>query len=421
MRFTLATVIAALPFLVAGAPAENLKAGFKIPISKRSSLKNPDGTANLEALRAHADYTKAKIFNGFDRYEHNTGSPHPSAPRKGAQRRAEGSGSVPLTNNQNLLWYGSISVGTPAQTYTVDFDTGSSDLFLPGPNCTSASCNNHKKYDPSSSSTSQDLNKTFSLAYGGGSTVAGEQYRDTVAAAGLTATGQTLGVASSYSTGLASSQFPADGLMGMAFQSISDYNASPFFQTLVDGDAVVAPTFAFKLAQNGSELFLGGHNPALYQGDFTYVPVTKEASLAGYWEVDLDMVSANGASVLTKLDSIIDTGTTLIIGDTENVGKFYHAIGGQNATTTAGPGFYTFPCDKDPGVSLTFGGKSWAISADSFNLGPVSSGSADCVGGISAQPDLDGSAFWIVGDVFLRNVYTVFDVGTREVGFAALS
>jgi cathepsin D len=68
--------------------------------------------------------------------------------------------------------------------YTVDFDTGSSDLFVPSNNCGST-CSGHDAYDPSESSTSQDLNKTFAIGYGSGATVSGEQYSDNVIIAGL--------------------------------------------------------------------------------------------------------------------------------------------------------------------------------------------------------------------------------------------
>lgn len=69
--------------------------------------------------------------------------------------------------------------------FSVDFDTGSSDLFLPGPNCGST-CSGHTKYDPSKSSASKSVGQSFSLQYGDGSTVSGEQYTDTVSIAGLT-------------------------------------------------------------------------------------------------------------------------------------------------------------------------------------------------------------------------------------------
>ena len=108
---------------------------------------------------------------------------------------------------------GNISVGTPAVSFTVDFDTGSSDLFLPASSCHST-CDGHKRYNPSSSSTSKDLRKGFFIGYADGSVVSGELYTDTVQIEGLTATKQTIGVATQYSAGFQSANFPADGLMG---------------------------------------------------------------------------------------------------------------------------------------------------------------------------------------------------------------
>ena len=70
---------------------------------------------------------------------------------------------------------------------TVDFDTGSSDLFVPSTSCGS-SCSGHKSYDPSASSTSKDLKSGFTLNFGveATSAVTGEQYTDVVTIAGLT-------------------------------------------------------------------------------------------------------------------------------------------------------------------------------------------------------------------------------------------
>lgn len=62
----------------------------------------------------------------------------------------------------------------------------------------------------------------------------------------------------------------------MGFESISDYNANPYFQTLVAENKVASPVFAFKLATSGSELYLGGTDKSKYTGSFSYAPVTSE-------------------------------------------------------------------------------------------------------------------------------------------------
>ena len=73
----------------------------------------------------------------------------------------------------------------------MDFDTGGSDLFVLSTTC-GETCAGHKLYNPSASSTSKDLGKTFSLTYGDGSTVQGKQYTDVVSIVGLTVRGAML-------------------------------------------------------------------------------------------------------------------------------------------------------------------------------------------------------------------------------------
>ena len=72
-----------------------------------------------------------------------------------------------------------------SRSYTVDFDTGSSDLFVPSPSC-GDTCSGHTPYNSSGSSSSVDLNQTFTLTYGGNSSVDGKEYTDVVEIVGLT-------------------------------------------------------------------------------------------------------------------------------------------------------------------------------------------------------------------------------------------
>lgn len=48
---------------------------------------------------------------------------------------------------------------------------------------------------------------------------------------------------------------------------------------------------------------------------------------------------------MSDLSAVVDTGTTLIVGDPDNVAAFYAAIpGSKDASETVGPGFFTGKC-----------------------------------------------------------------------------
>lgn len=131
----------------------------------------------------------------------------------------------------DTVWAGSLTIGTPAKSFLIDFDTGSSDLWVPSASCTSAPCAPHQKYSPSSSSTSKFVAKGgLMISYGDGSTTSGDVYTDTVTIGGLTATNQKMGAATTLSSSWADD--PEDGLMGMAYQSLSSLNSPPVFQTV---------------------------------------------------------------------------------------------------------------------------------------------------------------------------------------------
>lgn len=88
--------------------------------------------------------------------------------------------SEPLTDeDDDSEWAGTISIGTPPQTFLIDFDTGSSDLWIPSNACNGLTCVLKSKYNPGQSSTSSKKTGTFSIEYGDGSTVSGPIYTDT--------------------------------------------------------------------------------------------------------------------------------------------------------------------------------------------------------------------------------------------------
>ncbi|KAI6151261.1 aspartic peptidase domain-containing protein [Pisolithus tinctorius] len=393
-------LFAALRALVAALPHPSF---VSIPLRRRSSLTTVDGAFDIDKAISHLAFSESKISSRL-----RSLGPISDTPAVHPTRRD--TGSIPLTDGNNVLWYGTISVGTPAVDFLVDFDTGSADLVLPSSSCDST-CNGHTLYNPNTSSTAASLGQTFMLSYGDGSSVQGEQYTDTVVIAGYTATNQTFGAATQYSSNLQSPTFPADGLMGMGFKSLSIYGANPVIQTLIDNNVISDPVFSVKLASSGSELRLGGINSDLYSGSLTYTPVTQQ----GFWQFDGDAISANGNATLSSFTAIIDTGTTLILGDLDTIGPFYASL---NATDL-GNGFYTLDCDSMPSISITIGGTTFSLSSTTFNLGTYPTGSSQCVGAFTATGSLGNTL--ILGDAFLRNVYTVFDMGQSRIGFADLA
>jgi hypothetical protein len=87
-------------------------------------------------------------------------------------------------------------------------------------------------------------------------------------------------------------------------------------------------------------------------------------------------------------------------------------------------------CDTNVTVYISFGGTNWAISPLDMNLGTLndtmignagaSSPSQMCAGGIF-DIGIGSAPAWIVGDTFLKNVYSVFHASPAAVGFAQLA
>ncbi|KAK7681853.1 hypothetical protein QCA50_015200 [Cerrena zonata] len=107
--------------------------------------------------------------------------------------------------------------------------------------------------------------------------------------------------------------------------------------------------------------------------------------------------------------ALLDTGTSLATAPRAYVDAIYNVTGAKFDDES---GFYIVPCDTKINVTMVFGGLKSPMNPLDLVLpaGVDDDGSIICVGVMSYTPDGSGLDF-ILGDVFMRNVYSLFDFG----------
>ena len=333
-----------------------------------------------------------------------------------------------ITNQQaDSSYFGSLAIGTPPVSFDVILDTGSADLWVADTSCTA--CGRVAQLDATSSSTFKNLSEPFQITYGSGQ-AAGTLGQDVVQMAGFSVSNQVFAAVTQVSQGLLNS--PVSGLLGLAWESIAASKHMPFWETLASSNAWSENVMSFQLtryinATNQQELepggtfTLGGTNSSLYTGDidFQNVPTTPT-----YWLQNIASMSVNGNQITiptggSNAYAAIDTGTTLVGGPSSAIANIFAQIPNSAKGTGTWAGYYLYPCNTPVTVSISFGGPSWSVSPADFQLQQISS--SQCVGAFF-DLDVGGTApAWIIGDTFLKNVYTVFRYDPASVGFAQLS
>jgi pepsin A len=341
-------------------------------------------------------------------------------------------GIIPLTNLRDSQYVGPIGVGTlgdgkPESIINVVFDTGSTNLWIATTLCKSNDCEARHQYDAPKSTTyatpAQPVH--LDITFGTGE-LRGPQGIDYFHVGPYTVKNQTFGMIQDE-VGEVFQEIPFEGILGMAFPSMSARHVTPFFDNVMQQDVLHGHNeisfYMTKMPDRTSAVFFGGVDDRFYKGDIIYFPVTQEH----YWSIDIIDFKVGDVSHVDFLEYkstgprvsklILDTGTTYF---------------------TAPPGLYTKVTDMLPSTDCSKVDKypslhyvlkdvdgqihDITVPPQVYMVSTYGDGWCDLSFMEIPVPDEFGPAF-IFGEVFMREWYTVYSrgkgtPGSAMVGFA---
>ncbi|XP_071894721.1 pepsin A isoform X3 [Anas platyrhynchos] len=317
----------------------------------------------------------------------------------------------PLENIMDAEYVGAISIGTPPQQFLVLFDTGSSDLWVPSVDCSSPACVGHERFDPRLSATHQATGQPVSIQYGTGS-MSGVLAYDTVRVGNIQISNQAISL-SKKEPGSFLTHHAFDGILGLAFPSIASSGTVPVFDNMMSQGLVAEDLFSIYLSsksRTGSFVMLGGMDSSCFSGRLRWIPLSAET----YWQIAVDRIIMRGRVVACPrgCQAVVDSGTMLLAGPPRDIATIQRHIGASEYPS----GQYKISCRAKkslPDIVFVIGGTKFPVPAKTYiqqiYLGYCKSGFES----ITVPTEL-----WILGQVFLRQYYSVFDRAHHRVGLA---
>ncbi len=387
-------------------------------VSKFSTLKftSPEDydDEDYELLDSINSLTDDEIDAALDSYNSDT--------------TAAASVSTFLFDVLNGYYFTTITLGTPPQTFRVILDTGSANLWVPGKTCNSTACKIHNKYDKDQSSTYRENGTNFSIEYGSGS-LQGITDQDVLTLAGLTIPNQVF-VESVVEPGISFILTLFDGILGLAYDGASKNGIVPPLYNAFNQGLIPEKKFAFALGDVNTQglcsigsFTFGGYDPSKFTGDLVEIPIDKLSSpyfqaKYFYWQIGLEGLSVPGNIYdfsAKPLAAIVDTGTSALILPVDVAIPLMEGLGfvayNVSGTLSSIYSISLYKLSSLPDITLKLGGKLFTIKPESYTLCEQ----GECISLITPAPTK--IKFAILGDVFLRGYYSIYDVEKNTVSF----
>jgi len=178
------------------------------------------------------------------------------------------------------------------------------------------------------------------------------------------------------------------------------------------------PVFSFYLPSDvgvEGEFRVGTIDSSKFDGNLTWIPIIKREGTS-YWKISVQNMQLGNDSVSSVKEAIVDSGTSLIVGPSDEVDKILQILKAENVG-----GIHIVDCDsvnRLPLLTLKIGDRAFELIPEDYIMRQLGL----CFVGINGMDfrKSNGDPFWILGSVFLRRYFTVFDIGREHIGLALL-
>ncbi|KAM7206442.1 Aspartic peptidase domain containing protein [Naviculisporaceae sp. PSN 640] len=410
---------------------------FLLPLAHGKPVSGAAGSVGgNQKLRIQAPYNTKFKPDPYARHKITQKWQSRMAHHKGLGNQLDniGVGNVTARSEKKDLEYlATVGFGTPPQWLPVDLDTGSADVWIYSDRMSSFDLVGDRKwYRPSDSSTAVMVpNSTWKITYGDGGQASGVVFDDVINIGGIEIQHATVEAAETV-TGNFEKDIANSGVFGLAIGIPAQ--TKPLKPTVWSqmADTLQNGLFTVDLKWRADSEFWFGEidNSKIHNnyGTFNLLPIP-DPYFPGiqFWSLNYTILPTNSTGFgsrenFASIDEptaprscIIDTGSTLIMVPTKQADAYYAQIQDVMFDEMYG---YMFPCNQNiPDLHLSFGDDHiYAVPGKYIAYIEVPELPGMCLGGI--QPD-DSMDFSIMGDVFLKSVYAVFDADYSSIGFAS--
>jgi len=317
-------------------------------------------------------------------------------------------------------YFGRLDLGTPVQSFDVVFDTGSGNLLVPADDCRSAACRIHDRFKESESKTALEVScdgtsprpgdepphDEVTITFGTGE-IWGRCLQDQICMGTVCDRGSF--ITATYESTNPFASFEFDGVLGLALHRMSqgpDFNLMDRFRSSKMLRQSLFSVFLSDQDAESSEVTFGEIKTNHMASNLFWVDVSRDS---GYWEVRIDDITLDNHPQELCIDChvAVDTGTSELAGPSDVIDTLARRL---NVLTDCSN------YKQLPKLGFVIG--DHILNLEPHDYVDEDSGRCDVSLMPLDVPPPKGPLF-VFGIPFLQKFYTVYDVDSKKVGFAA--